>query len=208
MNKDVIYIEPEDDITDVISRIKASKQKVVALVPPKKLGIMRSAVNIKLIAKTAKIKDKAAVIVTTDPSLIKLAAFSGLPVAKTLNSRPMLPSEFTERKKREAEELEEDNLDLPAEDDSKKTEIIDERAIQKTSAKKSEVVELDDDEASADESTGKPKKSPKTTSKIPNFDRYRKWILLGSAATALLGVVLVWALVFAPAAKITISHRY
>lgn len=207
MNKDVIYIEPEDDITDVISRIKASKQKVVALVPPKKLGIMRSAVNIKLIAKTAKIKDKAAVVVTTDPSLIKLAAFSGLPVAKTLNSRPMLPSEFTERKKREAEELEEDNLDLPAEDDSKKTEIIDERATQKTSAKKSEVVELDDDEASADETTGKPKKSPKTTSKIPNFDRYRKWILLGSAATALLGVVLVWALVFAPAAKITIKMK-
>ena len=207
MNKDVIYIEPEDDITDVISRIKASKQKVVALVPPKKLGIMRSAVNIKLIAKTAKIKDKAAVIVTTDPSLIKLAAFSGLPVAKTLNSRPMLPSEFTERKKREAEELEEDNLDLPAEDDSKKTEIIDERATQKTSTKKSEVVELDDDEASADEITGKPKKSPKTTSKIPNFDRYRKWILLGSAATALLAVVLVWALVFAPAAKITIKMK-
>lgn len=207
MNKDVIYIEPEDDITDVISRIKASKQKVVALVPPKKLGIMRSAVNIKLITKTAKIKDKAAVVVTTDPSLIKLAAFSGLPVAKTLNSRPMLPSEFTERKKREAEELEEDNLDLPAEDDSKKTEIIDERATQKTSAKKSEVVELDDDEASADETTGKPKKSPKTTSKIPNFDRYRKWILLGSAATALLGVVLVWALVFAPAAKITIKMK-
>ena len=51
MNKDVIYIEPEDDITDIISRIKSSKQKVVALVPPKKLGIMRSAVNIKLIAK-------------------------------------------------------------------------------------------------------------------------------------------------------------
>ena len=207
MNKDVIYIEPEDDITDVISRIKASKQKVVALVPPKKLGIMRSAVNIKLIAKTAKIKDKAAVVVTTDPSLIKLAAFSGLPVAKTLNSRPMLPSEFTERKKREAEELEEDNLDLPAEDDSKKTEIIDERATQKTSAKKSEVVELDDDEASADETTGKPKKSPKTTSKIPNFDRYRKWILLGRAAAALLAVVLVWALVFAPAAKITIKMK-
>ena len=45
MNKDVIYIEPEDDITDIISRIKSSKQKVVALVPPKKLGIMRSAVN-------------------------------------------------------------------------------------------------------------------------------------------------------------------
>ena len=101
MNKDVIYIEPEDDITDVIARVKTSKQKVVALVPPKKAGIMRSAVNMKLIARTAKMSDKAVVVVTTDPSLIKLSALSNLPVAKTLSSRPMLPSEFTNRKKQE-----------------------------------------------------------------------------------------------------------
>ena len=36
MNKDVIYIEPEDDITDVILKIENSKEKIVALVPPKK----------------------------------------------------------------------------------------------------------------------------------------------------------------------------
>ena len=93
MNKDVIYIEPEDDITDIISRIKSSKQKVVALVPPKKLGIMRSAVNTKLIARTSKSLEKVAVIITTDPSLIKLSALSGLPVAKSLSSRPSLRPE-------------------------------------------------------------------------------------------------------------------
>ena len=36
MNKDVIYIEPEDDITDIITKIEGSKEKIVALVPPKK----------------------------------------------------------------------------------------------------------------------------------------------------------------------------
>ena len=34
MNKDVIYIEPEDDITDIITKIEGSKEKIVALVPP------------------------------------------------------------------------------------------------------------------------------------------------------------------------------
>ena len=34
MNKDVIYIEPEDDITDIIAKIENSKEKIVALVPP------------------------------------------------------------------------------------------------------------------------------------------------------------------------------
>ena len=64
MNKDVIYIEPEDDITDIISKLKSAEEKVVALVPPKNIGVMRSAVNTKLIAKTAKLNDKVAVIIT------------------------------------------------------------------------------------------------------------------------------------------------
>ena len=96
MNKDTFYIEPEDDITDIINHIKASKQKIIALVPPKKLNVLRSSINLKLIARTAKIHDKAIVVVTTDPTLMKMAALSSLPFAKNLSSRPTLPSEFNE----------------------------------------------------------------------------------------------------------------
>jgi hypothetical protein len=204
MNKDVIYIEPEDDITDIISRIKASKQKVVALVPPKKLGIMRSAVNIKLIAKTAKLKDKAAVIVTTDPSLIKLSALSGLPVAKTLSSRPMLPSEFTKRKKMETEEFADDDLDMPAEDDSKTEEVIDEKPKKK--AQQSDM-NFDSDEVEENDDVKKIKKSDKITEKIPNFDIYRKWIIFGGVGIVGLILVLVWAFVIAPYAKVTVNMK-
>ena len=87
MNKDVIYIEPEDDITDIINQLKSAKQKVVALVPPKKLGVLRSAVNTRLIAKTATEAEKSVVIVTTDPSLMKLSAAAKIPVAKSLQSQ-------------------------------------------------------------------------------------------------------------------------
>lgn len=206
MNKDVIYIEPEDDITDVISRIKSSSQKIIALVPPKKLGIMRSAVNIKLIAKTAKSKDKAAVIITTDPSLIKLSAFAGLPVAKTLNSRPMLPSEFTNRKKQETEELAEKDLDMPAEDDSNKEEIIDEKPKKK--AKTDDEMALDSDEVEEeDDKKNKKKKDNKITEKIPNFDKYRKWIVIGGIGVVVLTIALIWAFVFAPYAKITVKMK-
>jgi hypothetical protein len=205
MNKDVIYIEPEDDITDIISRIKSSKQKVVALVPPKKLGIMRSAVNIKLIAKTAKMKDKAAVIVTTDPSLVKLSALSGLPVAKTLSSRPMLPSEFTKRKKQETEELAEKDLDMPAEDDSNAEEIIDEK-----SKSRKEDMKLDSDEVEDvddDDSKKSKKQKNKAIEKIPNFDKYRKWIIFGGAGVTVLVVFIIWAFIFAPFAKITVHMK-
>lgn len=208
MNKDVIYIEPEDDITDIISRIKSSKQKVVALVPPKKLGIMRSAVNTKLIAKTAKSLEKVAVVVTADPSLIKLSALSGLPVAKTLSSRPMLPSEFTKRKKQETEELEEAELDKPAEDDSNAEEIIDE----KNPSKKGDMA-LDSDEVENDEEDDDFKKNKKKNKKdknveiIPNFDKYRKWIIFGGAGVAIFTVVMIWAFIIAPAASIKVIMK-
>ena len=204
MNKDVIYIEPEDDITDIISRIKSSKQKIIALVPPKKLGIMRSAVNIKLIAKTAKMKDKAVVIVTVDPSLVKLSALSGLPVAKTLNSRPMLPSEFTKRKKQETEELEEKDLDMPAEDDSNAEEIIDDTPKK---ARKDDIKLDSDDVEDEDDSKKNKKKKNKGVEKIPNFDKYRKWIIFGGIGGVLLIVIFIWAFILAPYAKITVNMK-
>ena len=105
MNKDVVYIEPEDDITDIIARIKAAKLKLVALVPPKKIGVLRSAVNTKLVAKAAKQAEKVVVIVTTDPALIKLAAAAQIPVAKNLQSRPKLPSEIVEKEKELGEQV-------------------------------------------------------------------------------------------------------
>ena len=88
MNKDVIYIEPEDDITDILEKIKKTKNKIVALVPPKKAGVLRSAVNIKLIAKTAARSNKTTVLISSDESLMKLAMAANIPVAKTLQSKP------------------------------------------------------------------------------------------------------------------------
>jgi hypothetical protein len=54
MNKDVIYIDVEDDITAIIGKVKGAKEKIVALVPPKRIGVLQSAVNLRLIARAAK----------------------------------------------------------------------------------------------------------------------------------------------------------
>lgn len=91
MNKDVVYIEPEEDITDIIGKIEGSKSKIVALVPPKKAGVLKSIVNIKLIMKTGLNADKKVVLVTTDPAIIKLAAATRMPVTKDLKSAPEIP---------------------------------------------------------------------------------------------------------------------
>ena len=51
MNKDVIYIDVEDDITTIVGKIKASKEKIIALVPPSRVGVLQSAVNMRLLAR-------------------------------------------------------------------------------------------------------------------------------------------------------------
>ena len=105
MNKEVIYLEPEDDITDILTKLQQAEQKVVALVPPKKASILRSAVNMKLVARVAKECEKVAVIVTADPAIVKMAMTAKIPVAKTLQSRPVVPNEENLKKAEALEEV-------------------------------------------------------------------------------------------------------
>ena len=206
MNKDVIYIEPEDDITDIINRLTAAQQKVVALVPPSKPSVLRSAVNIKLIAKTAQAADKAAVIVTADPGLTKLAAAANLPVAKTLQSRPVVPNadeitpttpdeviDETELEKAHAEEL---KANAEAKEKAEPDQVINSSEIEP---------DLDDKKKSKKDSKGK--KGEDGAKKIPTFEKYRKWIIIGAIALILIIGFLIWALIFAPAANIIVSIR-
>ena len=213
MNKDVVYIDPEDDITDIIARIKNAKQKLVALVPPKKIGVLRSAVNTKLIAKAARQADKVAVIVSTDPALVKLAATAGLPVAKTLQSRPKLPSEIIEAETASGSKVqtinEEDFDDAPesgektkgdaASASSRKANAMEEPAAHKKSQKADQEISSDDLE--------KDDKKKSDKKNIPVFEKYRKWIIIGASAFVVLVIFLVWAIVFAPAANIAVAIR-
>ena len=179
MNKDVIYLEPEDDITDIISKIEKSKQKIVALVPPKKAGVFRSVVNMKLIHKAGSAAEKAIVLVTTDPSIIKLAAVNKLPVTSDLKTAPAIPKEDTETENISKEELVEesdgtvetkediDELTEPKDgEDSKDEGVTDKKA--KTDTDKddeSDKDNSDDDKAEKDAKESADKSSDKKNAK-------------------------------------------
>jgi hypothetical protein len=51
MNKSNIYLEAEDDITSVIEKVKAAESNIVALVPTKRMPVLQSAVNLKLLKR-------------------------------------------------------------------------------------------------------------------------------------------------------------
>lgn len=217
MNKEVIYLEPEDDITDILTKLQQAEQKLVALVPPKKATMLRSAVNMKLVARVAKECEKVAVIVTADPAIIKMAMAAKIPIAKTLQSRPVVPTEES-LKTAESEILDDDITDIEADaakstkDDAKsssKASSIDSKA---DSAKSAATIDLTEESLENDskdpknnkKSSKKDKKSP-SDKKVPSMDKYRKLIMIGIPAAIIAIVVLVWAFVFAPAVTITVA---
>lgn len=213
MNKDVIYIEPEDDITDIIAKVKAAKTKIVALVPPKKAGVLRSAVNFKLIAKTATQHNKTVVLITTDDNLTKFAQSVKMPVAKSLNSKPQLAVEDESEFGDEGDEA--DDVIEEADDDVSSSKSGKDKKEHKTSSdktseekskaaaattEKEEVVTEDEVEEAEDEKS----KKKKSNKKVPDFKKYRTQIIVGAIAAIALVVVLVWAFAIAPAAKIIV----
>lgn len=229
MNKDVVYIEPEEDITDVIGKIEAAKSKIVAIVPPKKAGVFKSIVNIKLIMKTAANVEKTAVLVTTDPAIVKLAAATKMPVTKDLKSAPKIPEEDDIE---EAEDTEVVDVDDEAEEEPKEEEKDEDKKSEEEAPEDEKDDDEDDDEEGDEDddeeedkdddkedkkAEEKPKKSDKkpkkAEGKLANSNNpVLRWIGTHKKADIAIGVgfvlfvfIMVWAFVIAPAATITLK---
>ena len=199
MNKDVIYIEPEDDITDIITKIENSKEKIVALVPPKKAGVFRSVVNIKLVSKVGATAEKTIVLVTTDPSIVKLAAATRIPVTKNLQTPPAIPT-----------------ADMGIEETSEE-EIVDESEAEaeKKEEEKEETEEAEDTEEEETEKkdkkadkAAKKKKADKDGNPIINWIKaHKKLTIFGGIALVALIIFMIWAFVIAPAVTVTVGIK-
>jgi hypothetical protein len=83
MSLQTIYIEPSDEITTVIERLKSAHDPVIALVAPKGSLLLQSIVNLKLARKAASDAQKDLILVTTDTVGRNLASQLGILVAST-----------------------------------------------------------------------------------------------------------------------------
>ena len=199
MNKDVIYIDVEDDITSIVSKIKDSKARIVALVPPKRVGILQSAVNMRLLNRAAENAEKRIVLITSDQALSGLAAAARIPVAKTLQSRPEI-------------------AEIPAIDVDDGDDVIDgsdipvgELADKATPKARNKADDAIDAAIAEDEKPSKPVKPAKSTGKgkpkVPDFNVFRKKLVLIGGGIALFIVFMVWAIWFAPHATVVITAK-
>ena len=213
MNKDVIYIEPEDDITDIINKIESSKEKIVALVPPKKAAILRSIVNIKLIAKSGKNTAKSIVLVTTDPSILKLAASAKLPVTEDLQTAPKIPK--LDEIEPVEDELVEELIEKTDKEGNKEIVVEEENTTEEGEEAAEEKGEEENDKNDDEKDKKDDKKSKKAGKKISNIaNPVLKWIVehkklcIGCGiGLIVLILVLVWAFGIAPAAIVSVEIR-
>ena len=207
MNKDVIYIDPEDDITDIITKIENSKEKIVALVPPKKAGVFRSVVNIKLIAKSGVNAGKTIVLVTTDPAITKLAGSTKLPVTKDLKSAPSIPKvdEVADAEPASADEI----LESAAkESEEEVVEDVEDEAKDKKSDDKKDDDDEKKEEKDDEKSDKKDKKPVKSKNPFINWVKNHKVLIsILAGLVVVFGVVLFWAFAIAPSASVTVAIR-
>lgn len=198
--KDVIYIDIEDDITSVIEKVKSAKTPIVALVPPKRVGVLQSVVNLKLLQRAATTAKKRVVLITNDQALAGLAATIAIPVAKNLQSKPEVPT-LT------AVKLDDDEVingeELPVGE------------LEKTSDKPLELTgfTIPSEPGALAGATAAPfaakaaARAPRKGSTVPNFDKFRKKLFIFGGAGALVLIFLIWAIFFAGSATVAITAK-
>lgn len=205
--RELIYIDTDDDITSLVEKIKEASGAVVALVPPKRIGVLQSVVNLRLLQRAAKTAKKHLAIVTTDPALVNLAAGLAIPVAKNINAQAKIPEVTNEEEISDV--IEGNDIDV-TNSKGRAHNLSEDKEISAAVA----AIETDDrihndrdaDGIPDDEQYERPKPVKKQI-KIPNINGLRTKLLIGGGLAVVLIGFLTWALVFAPQATITIMAK-
>ena len=201
MKKDTIYIEADDEITAITDKLVGSSSSIVAFVLPKRCPTLQSAVNLKILNKTASQQGKNLVLITSEPAIMQIAGMTGMYVAKTLQSKPFIPeSSQVANTSNEVQDIAEDDLG-------------DNKPIKENTSKDEEVEQLEEvvetNQANVTKKPKKPATKPKKDKKlkVPNFDTFRSklfWITGGILALVALYLL---ATVVLPKATITVTAK-
>lgn len=204
MKKDVIYIDSDDEITAITTKLAESGSQIVALVLPKRCPILQSAVNLKILNKTANQVSKKLVLITSDPAILKLAGLTGIFVSKTLQSKPFIP-EVTKKTEdhNEIQEISEEDTSssgVPAATAGAAVATgVAMAANNKTTSTEARLAQP------VAQSAKKAKKNKKL--KVPNFDSFRSKLFLIGGLLSLAIFIFIMAVFVLPKAKITIVTK-
>lgn len=217
--KDVVYIDLDDEITSIIDKVENTKEKIVALVLPKRASVLQSIVNMRLLKRASETAGKNVVLITSESAILPLAGAAGLPIAKNLQSKPHIPPSpvpihegpLPPKPAAVEESVTEDD---EAEIDDSQAKIDYGRSVGELAAasevEEPEIIPLDAEETAAEEVAGVPapakaKASKDKRFKIPNFDKFRLSLIGGIGGLILLIILIFLATSVLPKARITLK---
>lgn len=214
-NKDTIYIDIDDEITGIIDKVRSSSGKIIALVLPKRAAVLQSIVNMKLLKRSADEAKKHLVLITSEAGLMPLAGAVGLHVAKSLQTKPEIPTppQLDDDTEETVDESAEPEVTTATAGSRPVGELAGLGAAAPLASDDVETLEIDDDEpeetppvaAAAAAAAGKPKLKKDKRLSVPNFERFRLLLILGGLLLILLIVGLIFALNVLPKAEITVK---
>lgn len=220
IGKETVYVDIEDDITSIINKVESAKEKIVALVLPKRSSALQSTVNMRLLKRSAKTAGKEVVLVTTESALLPLAGVTGLLVTKSLEAKPIVPpspiiTDNSSSASGEPLDTEDtgDAEDVESEEQEVKLDYhrsLGELASGEPEAEDEEaVIALDHDKTDRENESKTPSSKLRSIKdkklKVPNFDKFRLVFMLGIAGLIGLVVFIILAVKVLPKATITIS---
>ncbi|GAC1388283.1 MAG: hypothetical protein NVS1B7_8140 [Candidatus Saccharimonadales bacterium] len=206
--KDIVYIDLDEEITGIIEKVRTSKEKIVALVLPKRAPVLQSIVNMKLLKRSADEVQKHIVLITADANLLPLAGAVGFYCAKTLQTRPVVPPAPPTDDDLPESVTEEANIgDEAVIDPSKPIGALAGMPEAADDEIELSALEHSNNEALAAVGTAAlmPKKPFNKKLKVPNFERFRTALILGVLLLIILLGGVYYAATALPKAAITIK---
>ncbi|MGH7195821.1 MAG: hypothetical protein ACREGA_03520 [Candidatus Saccharimonadales bacterium] len=232
-NKDVVYLDVDDEITSIIDKVRGSKKQIVALVLPKRATMLQSSVNMKLLKRASDQGKKQLVLITAEASLLPLAGSVGLYTARNLQSKPEIPVAASVASAPAMDELltinEAKPTDFSPEEAANKPvgdlaagAASETPAITGRYAEPDETMELDNTEdltgentakysltpataAEAADQTKKPKPPKNKKLKVPNFLKFRRRLVVGLLILLIIIGGIIAAAIILPHATITLA---
>lgn len=199
-SKDTIYIDVDEEITGIVSKIQSSPKDIVALVLPKRASVLQSIVNMKLLKRSAEQNDKKLVLITSETRILPLAGAVGLFVASNLTSKPYIPPSPKTGPVAKEEPLSSDgeiSPDTPVSAVAPDAKFAD-----------SDEIEIDNTPKTPAPGAAKAAKSKGGSKlKVPNFSKFRKKLIFGGVLALALIFGLVYGVFIAPKAKITVKAQ-
>lgn len=180
-----VYLDFEDDITSVIDKVNAADSSQLALVVPKRSTLLHSAVNMKLLLKSAREAGKSISLVTQDAKIAHIAAGLSVPVAKDTKSKAIVPK-----------------VETPLARDNDVIEGHQPPQARPASPRPTKPFARKLKSAHA-----KSKPDGQKRIRIPDFDQFKKRLLLGGLAVILLGVAWWFGTRVLPSAEVVLRAQ-